>query len=118
MRARQVLKSVVCADLFILLVTMAFWLPLVFLLGNNGAWCMLVSTPGGSHPQDLQPIIADPAAYSNDWALQVEGGDEAADVLASFTGFINMGQVSRYRALKVAVGVAIVILFSFLDWES
>ena len=73
---------------------MAFWLVLVFLLGNDGAWCVLVSTPGGSHPHpsDLQHI-ADPAAYSNDWALQVEGGDKAADILASFTGFINMGQV-------------------------
>ena len=82
--------------------TMAFWLPLLLLLGNKGALCVLVSTPGGSHPQDLQPI-AGPAAYSNDWALQVEGGDEAADVLASLTGFINMGQVSRYReSLKAA----------------
>ena len=31
--------------------------------------------------------------YSYDWAVQVYGGDEAADELAAMHGFINMGKV-------------------------
>ncbi len=31
--------------------------------------------------------------YSNDWAVQVYGGEEAADELAALHGFINMGKV-------------------------
>jgi hypothetical protein len=32
--------------------------------------------------------------YSNDWAVQVYGGEEAADELAALHGFINMGKVA------------------------
>ena len=31
--------------------------------------------------------------YSNDWAVQVYGGEEAADEVAALHGFINMGKV-------------------------
>ena len=33
--------------------------------------------------------------YSNSWAVEVVGGDEVADVIASRHGFTNMGRVSR-----------------------
>ena len=32
--------------------------------------------------------------YSNDWAVQVYGGEEAADEVSALHGFINMGKVS------------------------
>ena len=32
--------------------------------------------------------------YNNDWAVQVYGGEEAADEVAALHGFINMGKVS------------------------
>ena len=38
-------------------------------------------------------------SYTNDWAVEVEGGSEAADLLAGTFGFINMGQVWGSRAL-------------------
>ena len=31
--------------------------------------------------------------YSNDWAVQVYGGEEAANELAALHGFINIGKV-------------------------
>ena len=31
--------------------------------------------------------------YSNDWAVQVYGGEEAAEEVATLHGFINMGKV-------------------------
>ena len=31
--------------------------------------------------------------YSNDWAVQVYGGEEAANELAALHGFINIGRV-------------------------
>ena len=37
--------------------------------------------------------VAAPPSYSNDWAVQVQGGLQAAQKLATAAGFINMGQV-------------------------
>ena len=31
--------------------------------------------------------------YSNDWAVQIEGGPETANIVATSHGFINAGQV-------------------------
>ena len=36
--------------------------------------------------------------YSNRWSVQIEGGKDEADRLASKHGFINEGKVSRYLA--------------------
>ena len=35
-------------------------------------------------------------AYTNSWAVAVEGGAEAADQLAAKYGFANLGQVTLY----------------------
>ena len=34
--------------------------------------------------------------YSNDWAVQVYGGEEAANEVATLHGFINMGRVCHF----------------------
>ena len=36
--------------------------------------------------------------YSNRWSVQIEGGKEEADRLATKHGFINEGKVGRYKA--------------------
>ena len=49
------------------------------------AYIMGAATAGG---YDVPP------AYTNSWAVQVEGGSSAAEALAAKYGFINKGQVS------------------------
>ncbi len=39
----------------------------------------------------------DKPRYTNDWAVEVRGGPEAADALASNHGFLNRGQVGIYK---------------------
>ena len=39
-----------------------------------------------------EPAAENPL-YSNDWAVQVYGGEEAANELAALHGFINIGKV-------------------------
>ncbi len=39
--------------------------------------------------------------YSNDWAVQVYGGEEAADELAALHGFINMGKVHLWLDMEL-----------------
>ena len=59
-------------------------------------------------------------SYSNDWAVQIDGGLETANLIASQSGFINMGQVcfalaslnafigdSKYNITKIPI-----------DWQS
>ena len=60
------------------------------------------------HQQNISNVSAD---FSSDWAVQVDGGAEAADILASAEGFINMGQV-RFAMLDVAS--RIIILCSYI----
>ena len=33
--------------------------------------------------------------FTNEWAVEIEGGDEVAEQVASIHGFINHGKVSR-----------------------
>ena len=85
-----------------------WWIIAVFLtlLGCNGVRCVLV--PGSRLPQMQRKLqtatglaemrgeqhrVISATRYTNDWAVQVEGGAQAADTLATATGFINMGQV-------------------------
>ena len=82
------------------------------LLGCNGVRCVLV-VPGSRLPQMQRKLqtatglaemrgeqhrTISATRYTNDWAVQVEGGAEAADSLATATGFINMGQVNSLVA--------------------
>ena len=39
--------------------------------------------------------------YSNDWAVEVDGGQEVADEIASAQGFINMGKVAKAFAPRI-----------------
>ena len=64
--------------------------------------CSVLSVllPHANQPRSTEEIrqLAHQAAtaaptYSNDWAVQVEGGLEAANTIANTHGFINMGQV-------------------------
>ena len=38
-------------------------------------------------------VTAKPQAYTDSWAVEVQGGVEQADALAKKYGFVNMGQV-------------------------
>ena len=53
----------------------------------------LESATGLAELREEQHRAISATRYSNDWAVQVEGGAQAADTLATATGFINMGQV-------------------------
>ena len=39
-----------------------------------------------------QPVAVQ---YSNDWAVQIQGGLETINTIANTHGFINMGQVAK-----------------------
>ena len=43
--------------------------------------------------EEQQRTVTASPSYSNDWAVEIEGGSEAADLVAGTFGFINMGQV-------------------------
>ena len=40
------------------------------------------------------PALQEKPRYSNDWAVEVNGGVEIANQLAAKLGFVNMGQAS------------------------
>ena len=74
------------------------------LLCSSGVRCVLVpgsqmrrklgsATHALAEMREEQHRAISATRYSNDWAVQVEGGAQAADTLATATGFINMGQV-------------------------
>ena len=58
---------------------------------------LLVSLALGMHlPDDddeLLMILEEETKYCNDWAVEIHGGLEMADLIASKHGFINLGQV-------------------------
>ena len=92
---------------------MIFWWMLALLVVLSVCdvgWCVLESTASCPNAQggnlsaasdDVAPAgmgeentISDASAdFSSDWAVQVEGGAEAASILARAAGFTNMGQV-------------------------
>ena len=37
------------------------------------------------------------SVFSNEWAVEIEGGDDKADAVAITHGFINHGKVSCFR---------------------
>lgn len=49
------------------------------------------------HPlnRELPSPFMEKARYSNDWAVEVNGGLTIANELAAKHGFVNMGQVSE-----------------------
>lgn len=51
--------------------------------------------PADSLSGEQNQVVAASPSYSNDWAVQVDGGSEEADFIASSSGFINMGQVIK-----------------------
>lgn len=63
--------------------------------------------PGSPSLQDEKP------RYSNDWAIEVNGGVEIANQLAAKLGFVNMGQVLKLSVFTLtAIATGVVILCS------
>lgn len=54
-------------------------------------------------PLLLLLMIADvsPEQYSRQWAVHLEGGQQAADQIATRHGFTNLGQVCAHHCLQL-----------------
>ena len=52
----------------------------------------LLAAVAAAHPSPRPK--EDVPLYANVWAVEVEGGESAADALAAKYGFVNRGQVS------------------------
>ena len=96
-----------CSSGGILRFKMNYWwmLALLVLSVCDVGWCVVMSTSSnlrhvqtsdnvaGMREESQQNISDASVDYSNDCAVEVNGGALAADTLASASGFINMGQV-------------------------
>ena len=55
--------------------------------------------------------------YSNRWSVQIEGGKDEADRLATKHGFINEGKVGRYLAECWSFEIVVVTVYVFFYFD-